>query len=478
MPRCRLRGYLAVSLVAVWWWPAGPALADADGLFRQLAAKLTYTISQGKNEFRFVAAVIAVEPDVRVEWFTTSPVAAHGIRTVGRDALASSRAHCECYRHREWAFSGSETFLWVSREVIEDLRRAGETRFVFGEDGVRLPRPARLRLERRAEFAFGRDGGRAVVPALVAVTDDDTRLWIHDDPADPLLLAVDGAWESRLMAVRTRPADRIGRFIEVLGRRLHVLDRGEGEPVFILHGGPGMEFDYFLPYLEGLERHARLIYIDQPGHGLSERQPPGAPYTMRGAVEALDALRASLGLETVTLLGHSYGGFVSQLYATTYPDRVSRLVLVDTAVAYTWADEAARNLRAHGNAMQRNIPPGLSSDERLRIYFPLYYWPEDPQASTAFLDRVILSAEPWLQLTATPEFQRFDMRPYLSRIAAPTLVLVGERDLITTPTQARMLHAGLPDSRLHVFPETGHNPFVEEPEAFVEVVAEFLATTR
>ena len=55
---------------------------------------------------------------------------------------------------------------------------------------------------------------------------------------------------------------------------------------------------------------------------------------------------------------------------------------------------------------------------------------------------------------------------------------MGEDDIITTPNQAQVLADVLPDSRLHVFPETGHNPFVEETEAFIRIVADFLAETR
>ena len=134
-----------------------------------------------------------------------------------------------------------------------------------------------------------------------------------------------------------------------------------------------------------------------------------------------------------------------------------------------------QNFQRYGNAEQRNLPRGLSVEERLRIYFPLYFWPENRAASNAFLDRAILSEEPRRQLNATHAFRNFDIRGDLSRITVPTLVLVGERDLITTPAQARVLHEGIAGSRLYIFAETGHNPFVEEPDEFTRVVATFLA---
>ena len=210
---------------------------------------------------------------------------------------------------------------------------------------------------------------------------------------------------------------------------------------------------------------------------MSERQPPSLKYTVQAAVDAVEGLRAALGLDTITLLGHSYGGFVSQLYAAQYPDRVARLILVDTAPSWGWGLEAAANIARYGTPDQRNPPRGLSDDERLRIMFPLYFSPQDKALSEAFLDRVILSPRPWFELPKTAAFRFFDMTEELGGIAAPTLVLVGEDDLITTPTQARKLADLLPNARLHIFAKTGHNPFVEETADFNRIVAEFLAET-
>lgn len=454
--------------------PALPAAAQDGESFRRLGTKIVTEVRDGGFAFSMTANIVALDPALHVEWATSSPIAATGNRMIAAAALADSRVHCECYRGREWRVSNEQTAIWLSREILEDLRAGGETLFAFNETGNELTETP-LRFLRRDRFELEIDGAPASLPAVVAVTGQGTEIWIHDHVDDPLLLAVNGAWSSRVTALRTRAPELIGNWVTVDGRKLHFLDRGTGKPVFVLHGGPGMEFAYFLPYLDGLEGHARLIYVDQPGHGLSERFPPGEPYTMAGAVAALDGLREALGIETVTLLGHSYGGMVSQLYALAHPDRVAALVLVDTLATPAWADDVEANFQRYGNPEQRNLPLGLSTEERFRIYFPLYFWPEDRAASEAFLDRAILSDEPQRQLTATRAFRAFDMRGDLAQITATTLVLVGERDLITTPAQARILHEGIPDSRLYVFPETGHNPFVEETAAFTRVVAAFLA---
>lgn len=474
MPLPKAPSILLAAVCLLLALRALPAIAQDGEGFRKLGTKIVAEVQQDAIEYTFTANVVALKPQIHVEWAASSPIATTGNRMIGAAALATSHNYCECYQRREWRFSSEQTVIWLSREVLDALLTRGETPFSFNEVRNSLTETI-LRFLRRDRFELEINGAPASLPAIVAVTGNGTEFWIHDHVDDPLVLAVNGSWSSRVTAILTRATDRIGTWTSVNGRKLHYLDRGTGNPVFVLHGGPGMEFNYFLPYLDDLEANARLIYVDQPGHGLSERFPPNEAYTISGTVAALERLREILGLETITLLGHSYGGMVSQLYALAHPDRVAGLILVDTLATPEWIDDVRQNFQRYGNAEQRNPPRGLSVEEHLRIYFPLYFWPEDRAASNAFLDRAILSEEPRRQLNATREFRNFDMRGDLSRITAPTLVLVGERDLITTPAQARILHEGIAGSHLYVFPETGHNPFVEEPDEFAHVVATFLA---
>ena len=389
--------------------------------------------------------------------------------------LASSHAFCACHWSGEFGPADEISSLWVGREVLEELLTAGSAPFAFNQQAAEMV-DTRLEFVREGTLDIAVDGEATSLPVVIARAEQAT-FWIHNDPDDPLVLQVRGLWSSTVTSIVQRADDHIGTMLEIYGRRLHYLDRGEGDPVFVLHGGPGMEFDYFLPHLDGLEAHARLIYIDQPGHGLSERHPPGERYTMNRAVAAIEELRRQLDLDKITLLGHSYGGFLAQLYAVRYPNRVARLILVDTTATWEWVLEANINIRRRGTPKQANPPPGLSDDERLRIVFPLYFYPEDKALSEAFMDRVILSPGPWRQLTRSRQFRDFDLRAPLANLDVPALILVGAEDIITTPRQGRLLEAALSGSRLHIFPETGHNPFVEETAAFTAIVAEFLAET-
>jgi proline iminopeptidase len=466
-----MRFVLALLLVAL----AGTAQAaefQAGGA-RRLGTKLTYEIASPAAVYRFVASVLSTANGVQYEWFTTSPRVADGIRLVPAGLLADSDTYCECYRAGEFGGSLSATSLWLSRHLFEGLR-AGEATARFAEGGLAQV----LTLLRRESYVVFIDNERTEVPALVARASAGMTLWVKDDPNDPLVLALEGTQQFHLRDVRQRRDDEIGRFVPVAGSNVHIVERGQGPPLFVLHGGPGMEGNYFRPYLEPLEAGFRVVYVDQPGQGLSERFGPRRPYTMTQAVEAIEALRLALGYERVALLGHSYGGFVAQVYAQRFPQHLSALVLVDTAAAADWNAEANANISRLATPEQRGLGQALSDDERIRRVFALYFDPPAPDLADAFMDKVILSAGAWRQLVASVEFQTFDMRPHHAAMVMPTLVVVGENDLITTPHQARTIAAGIPGARLAVFPHTGHNPFVEEPADFNALVADFLRGVR
>ena len=118
---------------------------------------------------------------------------------------------------------------------------------------------------------------------------------------------------------------------------------GHGEPLLVVHGGPGASHDYFLPYLLPLARHNRVVFIDERGSGRSQQLENPADYTVENMVEDVEAVRQSLGLGKMSLLGHSYGGVLAQAYALKYQQNLSHLILGSTFYS-TCEDQ--RRLRA------------------------------------------------------------------------------------------------------------------------------------
>jgi proline iminopeptidase len=128
------------------------------------------------------------------------------------------------------------------------------------------------------------------------------------------------------------PASRQG-FVPVRGAELFYREIGQGQPVVILHGGPDFDHTYLLPDMDRLSDLFRLIYYDQRGRGRSARNVQPEDVTMRSEVEDLEEVRKYFRLESIAILGHSWGGTLAMEYAIRHPGRVSHLILLNTAPA-------------------------------------------------------------------------------------------------------------------------------------------------
>ena len=277
---------------------------------------------------------------------------------------------------------------------------------------------------------------------------------------------------------------------------VYVVREGSGRPLLTVHGGPGLGHSYLEPIgvlaTDGTKRENddrfEVIQYDQRGSGRSGSGDI-AKLTIAGAVEDLEELRAALGLERISLLGHSIGGHVAYLYASRYPERVNALVLfatappLDEALANEmWLDMASRRT-PQDDAEQAAI---RRSDEFRR---------REPMA----VERYILNVyTPFFRDRATIGRMTFDLTPTsvasildvgeegflatlpemdpmgsLSRIGCPTLVVHAELDPTPYPF-SRMLADTIPGAEFALLKGASHFAFIEDPDAFSEVVGDFL----
>ena len=121
-----------------------------------------------------------------------------------------------------------------------------------------------------------------------------------------------------------------GDFVSVNGKKIWYESEGKGEPLLLIAGGPGFSHAYFHPFFSELAESNRIIYFDAYGTGKSERAKSAKEYSLAQDVEDIESLRKTLKLDKITVLGHSYGGFVAQLYAAKYPNSVKRRILANT----------------------------------------------------------------------------------------------------------------------------------------------------
>ncbi|MFN8474555.1 MAG: alpha/beta fold hydrolase [Anaerolineae bacterium] len=270
----------------------------------------------------------------------------------------------------------------------------------------------------------------------------------------------------------------------VNGTTLYYETVGQGTPMFIMHGGLGMDHTYFRPWLDQLADQMTLVYYDHRANGRSER-----PVSLDGVDHATwaadaDALREHLGYDQIILLGHSYGGFLAQEYAIRYGDRLKGLVLSCTAPTMDYGEVILANAQARGTQEQLEALGGLLSrpmaddDEmgaHLGAVLPLYFHRPDPAVIEDVAERGVYSAAAWNHAAATC-MPVFNYLASLSDITAPTLVLSGDDDYITPPAQGgARIHAAIPGSEFVVFEHSGHFPFIEETDRFMEVMRAWLA---
>jgi proline iminopeptidase len=289
-------------------------------------------------------------------------------------------------------------------------------------------------------------------------------------------------------------------FVDAGGVLIYFKAMGRGEPLLVLHGGPGASHDYLLPYLLPLMRHNRLILIDERGSGRSQKLDDPRGYTLDAMVKDVEAVRTALGLGKMSLLGHSFGGVLAQAYALEHPDRLSHLLLCSTfhstakmnQVFARMKEAMAPELRASIDAMEKAGLYGHGKPyEQGRYqaaymtaawgdgYFP-YLYQNRPDANYDPAANGVMAWDLYREMWGSHgEFvidgnlASVDFTPRLPTLKMPTLITVGDHDE-SAPSLAEEMHRLIPGSKLVVLPRSGHMTFVDQPAQWLAAVDAFL----
>ena len=275
-------------------------------------------------------------------------------------------------------------------------------------------------------------------------------------------------------------------YLGIPGARKHVVNTnsgraafigaGSGPPLILLHG-LGTSSETWGPTMRALVDHFTVLAPDLAGHG----QSSGAP--LRGSVEplvkALDDLCEEQGLETAAVVGHSLGGLVAIRFALNHPNRVSHLVLVDAGgigEEMSWVLRIAaipllgrlvfgpsRLWVKHYNS--RLIVPGDCDTNLLKSL----HRSRTLHVTADFMRRAVGSSA-----DALGPVESAYLLPRLGEIAAPVLVLWGEQDRLFPVEQLDGIRETCPQVEIHTFPDVGHWPYAEVPDAFNAALVDFL----
>lgn len=271
----------------------------------------------------------------------------------------------------------------------------------------------------------------------------------------------------------------VGRMIEVDGVELHVLERGQGRPLVLVHGNGAMIEDWLASGLfDALAANYRVIAFDRPGCGHSSR-PRGRNWSVEGQAAVLSAACRQLGIENPIVLGHSLGTLVALAWALDFPSEVAALVLASGYYFPTARVDVVLSgvpaLPVVGDAMRHTISPLLGRIQA-PLVFELIFAPGDVPERFKDGYPVGLSLRP-LQLRATAAdgaamvAAAAHLAPRYDALTLPVGVVAGTGDkLVGFETHSARLARELPQASLHAAPDCGHMVHYQAHDSVIAAV--------
>ncbi|WP_328831696.1 alpha/beta hydrolase [Thermaurantiacus tibetensis] len=280
--------------------------------------------------------------------------------------------------------------------------------------------------------------------------------------------------------LRARYANAASQFLDLApGFAVHVRDEGPRDaPVLLLLHGSNASLHTWEPWVERLGQDYRVVTLDLQGHGLTGPIPSGC-YTGSCMAETVERVRARLGIERMAVGGNSMGGLVAIRYALAHPERVSALILVDSAGAQfrnggsrplgfriaampgarTLAEQITPRAMIARSLDQSTSVKAAATPEKVDRYWELLRHPGNRAATIA---RFAAPREPFGAETLKP------------LAGLPVLILWGREDRLFPPEAAAWFKAALPEAELVILDGVGHIPQEEAPDASAEAVRAFL----
>ncbi len=271
------------------------------------------------------------------------------------------------------------------------------------------------------------------------------------------------------------------------GFGVRVRETGRGEPILCIHGGPGMSSGYFFPDpdvwgpgLRALASDHRVVAYDQRGCGDSGVPDVEQPLALSRHVDDVESVRAALGLERPVVLAHSFGSVLAILFALQHPESLSRLVILGGAPTRAF-------MQGYRQAVATALPPEVQTrlaqiqsgeiddeamQERFRLALPLYFHrtltdtERDSLLSTLRFSGTVNRA-------VAAGLEDYDLSAALPHVRVPSLVIYGASDRVVQPAYQLEFRGRLLTARFVEFQESGHFPFLEEPEPFARVIHYF-----
>lgn len=263
---------------------------------------------------------------------------------------------------------------------------------------------------------------------------------------------------------------------------------GEGPPIIVIHGGPGLTHEYLLPEFTELAKNHQLIFYDQRGCGRSADPFDQKLISMEQYIEDIDVIRKEFGFERISILGHSWGGFVALHYTLAHPENIEKLILSNCIPVSSEEDllyecECMKRLAPFQEELDQLIASQGFMDRELNsieMYFHILGQICCYDSEMAGRLNFKLSSDDFLyyQKVKTIFHDNLFAFPYslhqeLNKIDIPTLIIHGDYDPIPLST-AEKIHQSIPHSEFILMKQCGHFPHLEDPESYMNHINRFL----
>ena len=274
----------------------------------------------------------------------------------------------------------------------------------------------------------------------------------------------------------TIPVRDVSLFVQVIG---------QGVPLLLMHGGPGLDHTSLLP-LRPCADQFTLVFYDHRCNGRSEGGDVSS-MTWENLTADAEALRQTLGLTKWAVLGHSFGGNVALEYALRYPQSLSHLILMDTGGDARWVQHnvpeilAKRGYNAAAVQAARRfyngqLTPGEYHPTVLKFVRAYSYH----SSLLALAHEVVfgphIKMRPETHIFGHSQLLRgWTVMDRLGEIKVPTLVLAGRDDFLYPPEHQVALATGIANARLEIIERAGHNPHMERSAEVIEIIQSFIA---
>jgi proline iminopeptidase len=274
--------------------------------------------------------------------------------------------------------------------------------------------------------------------------------------------------------------------IDIGDTRLNITERGDGYPLFVLHGGPGLDHHMFGDYLDPLCDQFRLILVDQRAQGRSDMCDEST-WTLNQMAKDIMLLAKAMGLKKYAVLGHSYGAFVVLQNAVDYPGQASQTIVSSGLPSAKYLESVWKNLEKFEpvelrmqvtNSWEREKTARTREevDQLLHDQLPFQFGDPLDKRIAEFEQRTYgsVNSPDVLRYFANAEYGGIEVEDKLANVTQPVLVLAGRNDRTCSVEGAEAMAKGLPNADITIFENSGHMTYVEENEKYLHVVRNFI----